>query len=137
MPAVVGGLLLSQLALLRLVAWADLNGVTFFGREANWACSFRQHYGLPCPTCGMTRSVVLTVQGQLESAWLLNPAGAILVLGILLFGATMIYAGLSARSRGRLDARRLQRRIGIGASAYGGLFVAAMLFHWVVQILRA
>lgn len=37
------------------------------------ACSFRALTGLPCPTCGSTRSLVQFAEGNLLSAFAMNP----------------------------------------------------------------
>jgi hypothetical protein len=41
-------------------------------------CGFKQRYGLPCPTCGMTTSSVAFVQGHISQAFYIQPAGAFL-----------------------------------------------------------
>ena len=58
-------------------------------------CSFRQLTGLPCPTCGATRSALSLLRGDLAAAWQRNPlmfvcyAGALILdlycVGVLLF----------------------------------------------------
>jgi hypothetical protein len=58
-------------------------------------CSFRQLTGLPCPTCGATRSALSLLHGNLAAAWQRNPlmfvcyAGALILdlycVGVLLF----------------------------------------------------
>lgn len=41
-------------------------------------CGFKQKYGLPCPTCGMTTSVLAFSQGQIWDAFYTQPAAAFL-----------------------------------------------------------
>jgi len=41
-------------------------------------CGFKQRYGLPCPTCGMTTAAMLFVKGKLFEAFYVQPAGAVL-----------------------------------------------------------
>jgi hypothetical protein len=58
-------------------------------------CWFRRLTGLPCPTCGATRSALSLAHGELAAAWGHNPliflcyAGTIILdlycLGVLLF----------------------------------------------------
>jgi len=50
-----------------------LNVGLFFG-----VCGFKQKYGLPCPTCGMTTSALAFVQGHIGRAFYIQPAGAFL-----------------------------------------------------------
>jgi hypothetical protein len=79
-----GILLFLALVVLRVAAWANASQVWLFGRQLHWGCWFKEHFGLPCPTCGMTRSVILTMHGDFHNAFLLNPAGPILIAGLIL-----------------------------------------------------
>jgi hypothetical protein len=49
-----------------------------FGGE----CGMKAAFGVPCPQCGMTRSWVYLVRGDLVSAFNFNAAGALLLLWI-------------------------------------------------------
>jgi len=41
-------------------------------------CGFKQMYGLPCPTCGMTTAALAFVQLHLLESFYIQPAGALL-----------------------------------------------------------
>jgi len=41
-------------------------------------CGFKQRFGLPCPTCGMTTAIFAFVQGRIIEAFYIQPAGALL-----------------------------------------------------------
>jgi hypothetical protein len=41
-------------------------------------CGFQQRTGLPCPTCGMTRSALAFAQGNIREAFYTQPAGGLL-----------------------------------------------------------
>lgn len=43
-------------------------------------CGFLAATGFPCATCGMTTAFALAADGRLVSAWLNQPAGAVLAL---------------------------------------------------------
>jgi hypothetical protein len=43
-------------------------------------CPFRAATGIPCPLCGMTRSVTSTVHGDVHEALVSNPAGILAVV---------------------------------------------------------
>ena len=62
-PGLCGAALLAQLFVLRAIASANLDSVTFAGHTLDDVCWFRQRFGVPCPFCGMTRSVLLTQVG--------------------------------------------------------------------------
>jgi hypothetical protein len=41
-------------------------------------CGFKQQYGLPCPTCGMTTSTLAFVRGRIAHSFYTQPAAALL-----------------------------------------------------------
>jgi hypothetical protein len=49
-------------------------------------CGFKQRYGLPCPTCGWTRSGEAFVRGDFLRSYYIQPAAA-LVYSVLALGA--------------------------------------------------
>jgi uncharacterized membrane protein YgdD (TMEM256/DUF423 family) len=131
----VGALTTLQVAALGLLGSATTKSVSFFGRELNWSCSFKQMFGIPCPNCGMTRSVLLTLRGHLGDAFTLNPAGPLLVLGTLLFSAAMFYLMFYQRRQASDESlRRLQRRIKQGAIVYAGLLIFVWMAQWLYAI---
>jgi len=67
-------------------------------------CGFKQRYGLPCPTCGMTTSVLAFSRGRIYEAFYIQPAAALLccVLIVIAFLALFtavfgVYFGLIRR----------------------------------------
>jgi hypothetical protein len=46
-------------------------------------CPFRHLTGLPCPLCGMTRSLLCFFQGNLHASLLWHPLGPLLGIGII------------------------------------------------------
>jgi hypothetical protein len=53
--------------------------------EPGLPCPLRTVTGVPCPLCGMTRSVTAAVHGDLARSVFLNPAGiAVVVLAVAL-----------------------------------------------------
>ncbi|HYO99449.1 MAG TPA: DUF2752 domain-containing protein [Pyrinomonadaceae bacterium] len=133
-PGLVGALLLSQLAVVRFVASATPERAYLFGRELHWDCWFKQRLGFPCPTCGMTRSVLLSLHGQFGEAAQVNPAGLLLVLGLVLFSLSLIFLMFYRQGHAGLAAGAVHRRIRIGASVYGSLLVAVLFAHWLAEI---
>jgi cbb3-type cytochrome oxidase subunit 3 len=133
-PGLVGALLLLQLAVVRAFASATTERAYLFGRELHWGCWFKQRFGFPCPTCGMTRSVLLSLQGQFTEAAQLNPAGLLLVIGLVLFSLALIFLMFYRQRHTRFDAGALHRRIRLTASAYGSLLVIVLFAHWLAEI---
>lgn len=59
-----------------LVHWAAVNDriavAWLFG-----PCGFKQKWGLPCPTCGMTTALIAFGQGDIFRAFYIQPAAAV------------------------------------------------------------
>jgi hypothetical protein len=55
-------------------------------------CGFKQRYNLPCPTCGMTTSVLAFVRGKIVESFYVQPAAALLccVLVVTAFLAFLV-----------------------------------------------
>ena len=83
----------------RLLLTADPARVYVLGHPINWVCSFRSRLGYPCPGCGLTRSIVLTLHGDLATAWSLAPTGPIALFGALALAAGLLVFALAGGSR--------------------------------------
>jgi len=65
-------------------------------------CGFKQRYGLPCPTCGITTSILAFSEGRVLESFYIQPAGglscvmltasAILSLITVVFGRYLYFA---------------------------------------------
>src|SRR5580693_10240734 len=91
LPAlVIGCVTLADALAGRWLLRADEQHVFVLGRPIAWVCTLRSRYGLPCPTCGLTRSVVMSLHGEFARAWRMAPVGPVAVLGMLVFAVTML-----------------------------------------------
>jgi Protein of unknown function (DUF2752) len=93
-----------------------------------WQCPLRSTLGIPCPGCGLTRAMVLFVQGNWQASISLHVfAPIVLAVGILLAAGS----ALPARPRQELVAwvTDLERRTGITA-----LLVLSALIYWALRI---
>lgn len=126
-----GAGLVAALLVVRALATASRGAVYFNGRELGWECSIRQMFGVPCPSCGLTRSVLLTLHGHLGAAFEVNPGGPLVVLGIVLLAALLFALALPRRAAPAKPSDGLVRRLVLAASAYGCLTGVVLLVHWV------
>jgi len=133
-PGFIGALLLAQLVLVRALASATSERVYVFGRELRWECWFRQQFNFPCPTCGLTRSVLLSLHGHLGAAWQLNPAGPLLVAGLILLGLAFVFLRLYRQRHEPRAAGALHRRIRSVTKIYAHLLVAVLFAHWFGEL---
>lgn len=58
------------------------------------SCYFRSVLGLPCPSCGTTRSIVSLVRGDVLGSLAMNPLAAVLILIALLWFCHSVLAAV-------------------------------------------
>jgi hypothetical protein len=132
-PTAVGLFILLQMAAGRLLLDADELRVYVWGHPINWACALKARLGLPCPTCGLTRSVVLSLHGEIARAWNVAPGGPVAVLGCLGFAvALLLLNGMPLRYRERMEAA-----LRSGTLAYAALAATAWIAGWAAQFTAA
>lgn len=50
-----------------------------------WLCPIRYTFGIPCPGCGMTRSLLALLQGDLKLSWFFSPMVILSLVWLLFF----------------------------------------------------
>ena len=88
---IVFGLIYGTIAILALIAVRFLPVL-----ELMPSCVFRAFTGIPCPTCGATRSLVHLANGNLSASFGMNPAIALLMFAALLmfvYDAATLFSG--------------------------------------------
>jgi len=126
--AVVGTLLVAQIAAIGVLLRASRDGVWLLGHRLGGVCLFQQLTGVPCPTCGMTRSIVLTLNGHLAAALRLNLAGPIWVLAVATLALALLWLAWH-------DPTALaRRRVRLLALAQGAAFAVALTANWILVL---
>lgn len=120
-----GAALLASLALARGLAAASPAAVRVAGHELPVICPSRLLFGVNCPGCGMTRSVLLTLGGDLRGALDVNPAGPFLVVVLILLAVQLLFA-----ARAPAEGASVRRRLLPWAYLYGGVVASVMLIQW-------
>jgi hypothetical protein len=123
---------LADALLARLLLRADDEQVFVLGRPIEWVCALRGRFGLPCPTCGLTRSVVMTLHGEFGAAWRMAPVGPVAVSGIIAFALAMLALACSQCAgalRWEAHTRQWIRKI---TAIYAAAAVAIWLGGWAV-----
>jgi hypothetical protein len=111
-----------------LLQWVHFDFGLLFG-----PCGMKQRTGLPCPTCGMTTSVLAFARGDLVTAFYVQPAAGFLT-SLLVVGAFFAFLiAVSGVYFTVLD--RLFAEIRIGHVAVGLLIILAA--GWAVTLARA
>ena len=73
-------LILLSLAGYGWVGWNIVEGSAH--QSAPSVCLFKEITGLPCPSCGTTRSVLLLFHGEVLAALMTNPFGLLIAIGL-------------------------------------------------------
>jgi len=133
-PGLVGALVLLQLGILRSLASVREGRVYVAGRELPWECWFRRGFDFPCPTCGLTRSVLHALHLRFGAAWQLNPAGLFLVAGLVLLALALLFLAFHRRGHTPATSGAVHRRIRIITKVYAHLLIAMLLAHWITEI---
>lgn len=133
-PWWIGPALFAAMGTLAVIAAALVSPVpgtqqlTAFGEPFGGTCSMIQLFGIPCAQCGMTRSWVWLVRGQVALAFTYNAAGASLLLSLVWMGVTGWVRLLTRKPR----ALALDWRI---ASLWWALWAAVLLMGlWILRL---
>jgi hypothetical protein len=128
-PAVLGSLLEERGLTTALVLAASAQVALIGLHLPGWPCAFRAVTGLPCPGCGMSRSVAALVSGHWREALAWHAFGP---LAVAVAALMVVAALLPAPSRHRLAERvsAFERRTGSAL-----LLAAALLLYWTLRLL--
>ncbi len=99
-------------------------------------CPFRMTTGLPCPGCGLTRSVVALAHGDLGGSLYFHPLGLLVVLALL--AVAVVELAVAARRLRTGQTNGLPSTAGLLDRAARGplpwVVIAALMVVWVVRI---
>lgn len=95
-------------------------------------CAFERNYGLPCPSCGMTRSVTAFMQGKIIKSFLLQPAAAAGCVVLILTAFFSLLSALLGVNFWFLPPVRMWRT---GSILFAGAVILAA--GWAVTLARA
>ncbi|MEM6676197.1 MAG: DUF2752 domain-containing protein [Planctomycetota bacterium] len=83
-------LALALLALLRLTTSPDPRGYGTHEQLGFGPCAFRDWFGGPCPTCGVTTAASHLVRGDLAAAWTTQPFAPLAALATAIAAVTFV-----------------------------------------------
>jgi hypothetical protein len=94
-------------------------------------CAFHEITGLPCVTCGMTRSAIQFFHGHFLAAWKWNPLVFAFLCGVTAFDLYAFVALAMRAPRLRIAQFNQYEKIFIRASV-----VALLALNWIYLLLR-
>ena len=131
----LGTAILGELVLLHFVLEADRERAYLFGHALPLLCALRETLGLPCPTCGLTRAVGMSLHGELGDAWRLFPAAPLTLCWLTAFALALISFGRRLADHASSQAARtLLTRAALG---FGGISVVVWLVDYAARIAQA
>ena len=66
--------------------WLYVNYRHDFGNNNDFTlCLFKNITGIPCPSCGITRSLTFLIQGNIREAFYINPLGIVAAFALVIF----------------------------------------------------
>ena len=115
--------------LVRLFTRASTEMVWVFGKETHLGCWFKDYFGFPCPYCGITRSIILTLYGDFHSAFQLNVAGPLFICGIGMFLVSLTVASLTRT-------HIAEKRTIIISTIYFSFVTLVSFANWIMKIIN-
>lgn len=90
-------------------------------------CAVKSFLGIPCPGCGLTRSISALVHGQLRASIDAHPLGPIVAIWLIYFASRELYSAIAGR---RLPDLMTQT----GRDLCVGAFVLALFLQWALHL---
>jgi Protein of unknown function (DUF2752) len=75
------------------IGWNFLEGTAHSAIPS--VCLFKEITGLPCPSCGTTRSLVLLMHGEFRESLMMNPFGMLLAVALIVIPLWVVADTLS------------------------------------------
>ena len=119
-----------ELVWLLVTVTAAAMGAAWFALQLPWPrCNFRALFGMPCFTCGSTRSAIALLQGNVSGAWSWNPLATIAMLAIAVFDVYAFAVLVSRGPRLRINFAKAKWPLLIVLFAAGALNWAYLLLN--------
>jgi hypothetical protein len=102
--------------------------------EHSGVCLFRYVTGIPCPSCGSTRSVISLLHGQFIQALLINPLGILVALIMFAIPFWLFFdlvTGKETLYKMYAFSEDLLKKPGVAAP-----LIALVLINWIWNILK-
>ncbi len=80
------------------VSWIVFQGSSHISKTESSVCLIKNVSGIPCPSCGTTRSIMAISNGDFREALMINPLGFLMLL-IMIIVPVWILIDLTSRKR--------------------------------------
>lgn len=114
-------------------AWVGLHLTTESGMGP--VCLFKNVTGIPCPSCGITRAMILFLNGEWQAGVMTNPFVVLAVVAMLVVPAWLVFDVLSGKPSFLQAFRWLEERVKTNKLIWIPLVVLA-LANWGWNIVK-
>lgn len=97
-------------------------------------CVFKIMSGVPCPGCGLTRSVVLLMHGDVSGSLFFHPLGVLFVLGAIVLAAVDLLAWWRSQRVGNIPLAPSWLLDRIAQTPAPWIVVGALLVLWAIRL---
>ena len=106
-----------------------LHAVLVVLRLPSWSCPIREILGLPCPGCGISRSIIALLHGDLETSISIHAFGPFFLFAIGVLGIVNL---LPSHQRHPFIClvNNAERKTG-----FGGVFLICLVLYWLSRLL--
>lgn len=115
-------------------AWIGFHLLAGTGNSAT-LCLFKNLTAIPCPSCGVTRSVLMLIAGDVYGALLMNPLGFIAALALVAIPSWVITDAMTGKRTLAQAFLWTERKIKSKKGIYMPL-VALALLNWGWNIIK-
>ena len=112
-------------------------GTWFMGHAFGSACWVRARFGIPCPNCGMSRSLILSAHGEFARAWRLAPGGPAMVATAALTSLILGALGLAIVSRRPAVVSKVQHASRVAVVAGTIVSTSVWLAGWGFAVMHS
>ncbi len=124
---VIGGATLIVIAALADPVSYNSETVSFFGWTVPASCAFKKATGVPCSGCGLTRSWISFVHGNLALSFYFNPTGPLLLFYLII---QMVRHSILIFRNGKKFAPTFERMLDLAFLPILGLHI----FAWIARV---
>ena len=115
--------LLSNILILILIAFVGNSVGSFNGLPH--VCLFRKFFGIPCPGCGITRSLIDISRFDLPSSWQSNPVG--------IFIALFVFIQIVMRPLAMIF-RKISDLMGAYSKSLSNTIIISLFLVWIIKV---
>jgi hypothetical protein len=103
------------------------------GSEIPTVCLFKEVTGIPCPSCGATRSLMLLMRGDVRGAFLMNPLGFLLAAALVVVPFWILSDVVRRRESFYRTYRGMERMLS-GNIRFASACAALVIVNWIWNI---